>query len=264
MSYNNFERMEGGIKLGINHAEWDNIFKTLVFNVTSPDGRDTFETSGELTKKIIDISSFTQSDTVMDMGAGWGNLSMEISPFVKKVIAVEPSQENIKMARKRISDNNITNVSFIQGRFENPNCAEKVDIVLSSLTFHQVSPDNREKAVEEIRKLLRRNGIFIICDTLMFFDPEKEPEKFNDVYRYILPKTMPKDIFKKNVEPYLNIDPNYIYTWKDMKRYTPKDNWFYSLRELENIFQDKGFKIEVKEEITPFFGIVKGRLIKEN
>lgn len=38
-----------------------------------------------------------------------------------------------------------------------------------------------------------------------------------------------------------------------MKRYTPKDNWFYSLRELENIFQDKGFKIEVKEEITPFW-----------
>lgn len=102
---------------------------------------------------------------------------------------MEPSQENIKMARKRISDNNITNVSFLQGRFENPNCAEKVDIVLSSLTFHQVSPDNRERAVEEIRKLLRRNGIFIICDTLMFLIRKKNRKNlmmFIDTY-YLKP-----------------------------------------------------------------------------
>lgn len=93
----------------------------------------------------------------------------------------------------------------------------------------------------------------------MFFNPLSEPEKFNDVYRYLLPRTLPTGVYEKYVKPHFNSNRDYIYTWDDMKMYTPKNNWFYCFRELKNILESLDFRIEDVIDITPFFGIIKAR-----
>ncbi|OPJ59567.1 methyltransferase domain-containing protein [Clostridium oryzae] len=231
----------------LKYKEWDTIFENLVHATVSPDKGATFETSKLLSAQVIRFANINKSDTIIDMGSGWGSLSMEIASIANKVISIEPSLENLDAAKHRALDNGISNINFINGSFESPNYSGKADMILSSLVFHQVPFNNRKIAIKNVKKLLKGSGTFIICDTLILFNPLSEPEKFNQVYRYILSKTLPLDIYEKHVKPYFEDNEDYIYTWDDMKKYTPKNNWFYTLNELEKLFNIEGFKIEKVE-----------------
>lgn len=148
------------------------------------------------------------------------------------------------------------NIEYIHGRFENPKYNGKAEKIISSLVLHQIKQQNKEKALSNVKNLLSKNGRFILCDTLMFFDSENDSKTFNDVYRYLLPKTTPSKIYDKYIRKYMENDLDYIYTWEDMKKYTPPENRYYSKIELEGLLRKLNMKI-VKEKIfTPFFGIV--------
>jgi hypothetical protein len=52
-------------------------------------------------------------------------------------------------------------------------------------------------------------------------------------------------------------EESYIYSWEDMKKYTPEKFWYYSLNELETMVDELEMKIEETEKLSPFFGILK-------
>lgn len=230
---------------------WNNVFEKYVKNLTSPDGRDTFESMPQLIEKILSIANIQGSDTVIDIGSGWGNLTIPAAKYCSSIIGIEPNKDNIKEAQARSKGESI---QFIQGSFEKPHCKEKADIIISSLVFHQVKQSKRKKALQNVADLLKPGGRFILCDTIMLFDAENDADQFNEIYRYLLPKTTPRNIYEKYILP--NLEEGYTYTWKDMKKYTPQNCWYYSIRELENWLIDCGMEINKKVEISPFFGIV--------
>lgn len=238
------------------NSEWNDIFDSYVSRIISPDGRDTFESSTQLVSDIIDMAKIDQSHTVIDIGSGWGNVTMPLSKIAKKVIGIELDKKNIKEAQKRAEMADIKNIAYIHGSFENPKYSEKADRVISSLVFHQVKPDKREKSLLNVKKLLSEDGMFILCDTFMFFDSENDSTLFNKVYRYLLPKTTPVKIYEKYIKPHMESDFDYVYTWEDMKKYTPKENWYYSKTELETILKKIDMKIIEEKVFSPFFGIV--------
>ncbi|HBK32631.1 class I SAM-dependent methyltransferase [Limibacterium fermenti] len=238
------------------NKDWDWIFETYVRRFTSPDGRDTFETSDELVKRIILFSDLSPHDTVIDMGCGWGNVSLGIAPFVEKVIGIEPNDTNIQSAKRTMQQTSVRNVEYRKGSFEAPGYAGKVDKIISSLVFHQVKKNKRQQSLANVKNLLQPDGSFILCDTLMFFDPREEREKFNAVYRYLLAVTTPSDIYDNHIKPYL-ADTGYMYSWYDMEKYTPEDYRYYSKGELEKQLLEIGMEIKRIEEFSPFFGIFK-------
>ena len=238
------------------NTEWNNIFDSYVTRIISPDGRDTFESNAELVSNIIDMAKIDRSNTVIDIGSGWGNVTMPLSMIAKKVIGIELDKKNIKEAQKRIKTAGIENITYIHGLFENPKYYEKADRIVSSLVFHQVKPDKRENSLLNVKKLLTKNGMFILCDAFMFFDPENNSTLFNKVYRYLLPKTTPLKIYEKYIKPHMEDDLNYVYTWEDMKKYTPKENWYYNKAELKIILEKIDMKIIEEKVFSPFFGIV--------
>lgn len=89
---------------------------------------------------------------------------------------------------------------------------------------------------------------------MIMFDAKHNPDFFDMVYRYLLEKTTPPDIYKDYIAPHLQ--KNYIYTWDDMKKYTPKDNWFYSLAELKEWLAECSLMVVDQLELCPFFGII--------
>ena len=236
-------------------SNWDEIFTKYVNRLKSPDGRDTYESTPRLVEKIITVSELQQSCSVVEIGSGWGNVTKELSLKSKKVIGIEPDRNNINEAQSRIARNKINNVEFIRGSFEKPNYKEKVDRVISSLTFHQVIYNKKEKALKNVKELIKDNGKFVLCDTMMFFNVENEKEKFNIIYRYLLEKTTPEDIYEKYIKPKME-DETYIYTWEDMKKYTPKKEWYYCIQDLEKMLSRIGLRIDKIEELCPFFGIL--------
>jgi len=238
------------------NKEWNAVFDFYVNKIISPDGRDTFESNTELVRHIIDMAKLDRCHTVIEIGSGWGNVTMPLSMTAKKVIGIELDKKNIKEAQKRTEAAKIKHIAYIHGSFEKPKCYEKADRIVSSLVLHQVNPDKREQALLNVKNLLAKNGLFILCDTFMFFNPENDTELFNKVYRYLLPKTTPAKIYETYIKQHIEDDLDYVYTWEDMKKYTPKENRYYSKAELEIILKKLDMKIIEETVFSPFFGIV--------
>ena len=230
---------------------WERTLETYIRNLVSPDGRNTFESTPALVDAILRKTQVTSKDTVMDIGCGWGNLTQEIAKYAAHTFGVEPDLNNLNAAQEQKSDAAIT---YLQGAFENLNCQQKVDVVVSSLAFHQVAYSQKVTALRNIRDILKEGGRFILCDTIILFDAQNNPEFFDTVYRYLLEKTTPFDIYQRHIAPYLQKE--HIYTWDDMKQYTPKENWFYSLGELKEWLTAARLGIVDIMELCPFFGII--------
>ena len=53
------------------------------------------------------VDNVNPNDTVLDIGCGNGALTFDIAKKVKKIIAIDINQENIKVAKKKYSASNI-------------------------------------------------------------------------------------------------------------------------------------------------------------
>lgn len=241
---------------------WDRIFKDYVKLVTSPSGEYTFESAPALVQRLIELSEPKSDETVIDIGAGWGKITVAMAPLVKKVIAVEPAQKNIEAAREEVKKQGLKNVEFVAGSFLHPGVKEQADLIVSSSAFHHVIEGDKEKAIAIMHGLLNENGRIVICDPFFFFDPEEEPAKFNKIYRYLTPRTLPAKIYKKYIEPYFRDNPDYVYTWEDMKRHTPKEGQYYKVNDLKKLFEAQGFLVNKVDELAPFFGILCAERVK--
>ncbi len=235
--------------------EFDLILNKYINRIESPAGRDTYESLPSLIEKIIKNAKINWADSIIDMGSGWGNVSIQLSKFAHNIIGIEPNKKNLEEAQKRIELENIDNIKFIKGSFETPHYKQQVDKIISSLVFHQMNWEHKKKALSNVKKLLKEDGVFILCDTLILFDPYENKELFNKTYRYLLEKTTPKKIYEKYIKKHFE-DANYVYSWEDMKKYTPKDSQFYCIKELSDLLNELEMKITNIDKISPFLGII--------
>ncbi len=240
-------------------SAWDQVFALYVHLVTSPSGEYTFESAPALVQRLVRLSEPQPDEIVLDMGAGWGKVTTAIAPLVKRVIAVDPSEENVEAAREEVQQRGLTNVEFVIGSFLHPGVDERVDLIVSSSAFHHVAEEEKGEAIAIMHALLSETGRVVMCDPFFFFDPEEEPERFNRMYRYLMPRTVPEQMYKAYVEPHFRANPDYVYTWEDMKRYTPEEGQYYKLSDLIRRFETQGFVVTQTDELAPFFGILVAR-----
>ncbi|HHU02726.1 MAG TPA: class I SAM-dependent methyltransferase [Christensenellaceae bacterium] len=232
-------------------TNWSKLLDKYVNKIVSPDGRQTYESKEELVNTILELAELKDTDKVIDIGCGWGNFIETCSRLVNSVIGIEPNLDNLNEAKKR---NNSANVEYIQGSFEKLHFNQTADKVVSMLAFHQVPWKEKEKALKNVYDILEKDGYFFLCDTMIMFNPERNPELFDRVYRYILKETTPNEIYTQYIEPYLNDDV--IYSVDDMKENTPENNRFYSIEELDSWAEKANLKLINTIEICPFFGVV--------
>jgi len=190
--------------------EWNFVFEKYAKRIQSPGGRDTFESSTELVDRIIVNAEINISDTIIDLGCGWGNVSIKLSGLAKKIVGIEPNGKNLKEAEKRIKGKGIENIELVKGSFEKPKYKGCADKIISSLAFHQMEQKGEKKALSNIKKLLKREGVFVLCDTIILFDPVKEEKYFNEIYRYLIEKTTPTKIYEKYIKNILRITIMFI------------------------------------------------------
>lgn len=232
--------------------KWDAILAQYIGHVVSPDGRDTFESTPKLIDELVQAAEIARNSLVLDLGCGWGNVTRACAAKTSRtVFGIDPNFQNLQEAKRRSRGENI---QYLQGSFENPVFAQKADLIISSLAFHEVNQDYKSHALKNIRDRLSASGKFILCDVMLFFNAQQDAVKFNRVYRYILQKTTPKDVYTNCIAPYL--DETQIYTWADMKAYTPKDFWLYSLDDMNHWLRENDLAITKRQTFCPFFGIL--------
>ncbi|MBI4132750.1 MAG: ribosomal RNA small subunit methyltransferase A [Candidatus Sungbacteria bacterium] len=74
-----------------------------------------FLVSAEVLRKIIAASKLSPEDTVLEIGAGFGTLTIELARRAKRVIAVEKDPRLIPALEKNLRDRNISNVTIVAG-----------------------------------------------------------------------------------------------------------------------------------------------------
>ena len=100
---------------------------------------------------------------VADLGAGTGQTTAALAPYVGRVIAVDESTAMLAAARRRLADHD--NVEVRSGSLEDlPIEAASVDAAILSLVLHFVV--DPAAVIAEAARVLRRHGRLLIVDML--------------------------------------------------------------------------------------------------
>ena len=233
---------------------WEKSLSIYIKRTISPDGRDTFESTQALSERIFDFASVKNGDKVLDLGCGWGKSLQPFVPHFLSALGIDVSQKNILRAKEAYK--NCDHVSFQHGCIQDLELsAESVNLIISSLVLHQVEWKEQESLFKNVKQVLKADGEMLMADEIILFNPDASPEKFNEVYRYLLEHTTPKEVYENYIKP--DLQEGHIYTWQDMKENTPPEYWFHSIEDLKSILKKAELKLVDIEEITPFFGLLK-------
>jgi SAM-dependent methyltransferase len=120
---------------------------------------------------------------ILEIGCGGGRQAIYLFENTKKYVAIDLSEELINENKSKYFDKNIL---FEQGDSSNLKYEDSsFDIVFMMLCFHEIDNSIREKAINEIHRVLRKNGRAIIIDPIYpsckfqsLFDFNQK--KFND------------------------------------------------------------------------------------
>lgn len=138
----------------------------------------------ELNKKMLDLAQINTTSTVLDLGCGNGINSFFIEKNCAcRVTGLDLSDariNNAQEARARCDSNTKKNVRFFQGSATKlPFKDRSFSHVWSQSTIYHIH--NKEKALKEIARVLKNDGVFIFDDLIK---PNKTVSKGAKKYIY--------------------------------------------------------------------------------
>jgi ubiquinone/menaquinone biosynthesis C-methylase UbiE len=118
-------------------------------------------------KKILE----KETSVVVDIGIGTGNLAKRFVGKAKQIIGIDPSVEMLQLAKKKIPAIEIKKADFLSL----PLSDHSVDLIVSSYALHHLTENEKMIALEEMSRVLKKEGVIIVAD-LMFANPQIEKE----------------------------------------------------------------------------------------
>jgi len=217
----------------------------------------------QMIEKIVALANPNKDDVVLDMGTVTGALAMEFAPKVKKVIAIDISEEMLKTAKEKLEKEGITNVEFKVGSFAEPNISEKADIIASNLAFEWTPDRDKRTAIDKMHSLLNDSGKVVLGERMFVADPQKQPERLTQAMQDMMSEFLGKPMSKAEMEQEIEkikakIDPKTAAKMEEEFR-RDHDEIMGKAENLKRLFEKRGFIIEKVEEITPITGIICAR-----
>lgn len=189
----------------------------------------------EVNRRLVALTGLHKGDRVVDVGAGTGAVTRLLAEQVKndgaEVIAIEPSDTAIEVAKRNLENVRDGLVRFIQGRAERLNQLVRgpVDAVFFCNAIHLVP--EKEQVLQQIKQTLREDGTFSFNTS--FYDGAEPPES-EQFYR----KWMIRALRALKTEYGLSPDKTKV---EARHRLTEQD--------YIKLLEDNGFKIEKTEVV---------------
>lgn len=125
-----------------------------------------------LVSLIVEYADPGPDETVVDLGAGTGVVTLELAEKAGAVIGRDISEEMVERARSKAAERDVENVEFGLGRFRAPN-VDDADVVVTNLAFHNLDDEAKREAIITVATLEPRR---FVIGAAMFFD-ERHPEE---------------------------------------------------------------------------------------
>ncbi|MBE6493536.1 MAG: class I SAM-dependent methyltransferase [Methanosphaera stadtmanae] len=119
-----------------------------------------YNTAVELTKKF-------ENPRILDLGAVTGLLTQLLYETHQKsqFTLIDLSEEMLSIAKKRF--NGLNNFKYILGDYLKTDFDGKYDVIISSLSIHHLTADEKQKLYKKIYEHLNNGGIFINADKVL-------------------------------------------------------------------------------------------------
>lgn len=115
---------------------------------------------GDYLHTFLNAGRFHEDDTVLDIGTGTGIVAHTVSPFVKRIVGVDISEEMLKRAH---------NPAFKNIEFKRMDAhrltfgSETFDKLTARMVFHHITTHTRE-AMRECHRVLKKGGRMVFSE----------------------------------------------------------------------------------------------------
>jgi len=132
--------------------------------------RSAVHASGPDLDAMLEIAALTGSERVLDVGTGTGHTAFAFARNAAEVVGIDVTPEMIAAAKEAAAAGGVTNVRFEVGDAAALPCADgEFDLVVSRHAAHHYPEP--ERALGEVRRVLKRGGRFLLLDTISPEEP---------------------------------------------------------------------------------------------
>jgi putative AdoMet-dependent methyltransferase len=101
-------------------------------------------------------------DSILDVGIGTGAFAASIAEGDTQVWGIDLSEKMLEQCKKLYPDYHLQQGTFTEPGLERNN----FDAIVSSFCFHEVLPEERERACQKMFELLKPGGTFLLIDIM--------------------------------------------------------------------------------------------------
>ena len=120
-----------------------------------------------LAARVLGLAAPDEHETVVDLGAGTGLLSIPAARLAAEVFAVDYSQPMLDRLSERARRERLEMLTCLRADLrEIPLPDASADAVISSYAFHHLDDGGKQLALAEARRILRPGGRLVVCDMM--------------------------------------------------------------------------------------------------
>ncbi|GHA27355.1 demethylmenaquinone methyltransferase [Salinimicrobium marinum] len=184
----------------LNKKKVEEMFDTISTNYDGLNRVISFGIDVKWRKKVVKIVEQSDPDKVLDIATGTGDLAINLAKTgASKIVGLDLSEGMLAVGRKKIAEKELSEkIEMIQGDSENlPFEDSSFDAI--TVAFGVRNFENLKKGLEEILRVLKPGGVFVILETSV---PTKFP--FKQGYNFYTKNLLPLigKLFSKDRDAY--------------------------------------------------------------
>lgn len=120
----------------------------------------------------------TRESLVVELGAGTGQLSVEVAPACARVVAVDVSPVMLRQLQAKLTARNLSNVEVVQAGFLTyEHVGAPADVIYSRYALHHLPDFWKAIALDRLRRMLAPGGVFRLWDVVYDVEPSEAEER---------------------------------------------------------------------------------------
>jgi ubiquinone/menaquinone biosynthesis C-methylase UbiE len=128
--------------------------------------------------RILDLAAPRPGDTVVDLGAGTGLLTLAFAERVERVWALDSSRAMCDYVGVKARSAGLENVETVLASAVSIPLADGIaDLVVSNYCLHELRHADKRRALEEARRVLKPGGRLVIGDMMFSLNPARARDR---------------------------------------------------------------------------------------